>query len=166
MIGDLPGREEVIAVLPVGEVVGREVGSIAMLDTVSSFPPAANIPRHDYLIVHTVELHMLQSPPLIDPRRDILFPQPRQVRRVVHANLNAIGPKLGYQRRQQRSARWVRRFARASQRIRQDTEPQLRIPPQRLLQRFDELAFRLANVQCRQKDPGPGISYSILSLIL
>jgi hypothetical protein len=108
---------------------------------------------------------MLQAPALVDTLRDMLLSQTRQVGRVVHPNLHPIGPKLLYQRHQQRGARRFGRLARASQCVGQDAQLQRRILPQRLPQRGNELALRLANVQRRQEYAVLGVAYAILSIV-
>lgn len=123
-----------------------------------------NIPRHDNLIIHTIQLHVLQPPPFINPLGNVLLPQPRQVGRVIHADLDPVRAKLRHQRRQQRSARRVGRLPRAAQRIAQDAQLEPRRPSQRLLQRLDELLLRLANVQRRQEDAASGVADSVLVL--
>lgn len=105
---------------------------------------------------------MLQSPSLIDPLRHILLLQPRQIRRMIHPYLHPISPKLLHQRRKKRSTRWIRRLASAAQCIRQDAKRQVRVLPQRLSQRLDELLFRFSNVQRRQEYPLFRIPYPIL----
>lgn len=94
---------------------------------------------------------MLQTPPLIDPLRDVLLPQSRQIRRMIHANLHALA-KLGHERHQQARARRVRRLPRAPQRVREDAELQRGVAPERGAQRVDEVLFGFANVQGREED--------------
>lgn len=163
MISDLFRRKQMIPILTIGEVVGRQVCPEKLV-----FPKTKglrNIPRHDDLIINAIQLHMLKSPSFIDPRRNILFPQPSQVWCMVHSNLNTIRSKLFHQRRQQRCAGWVRRFTSSSQGIRKNAQLDIRIFPQRLLQSFDKFLFRLSNIQRRQKDSSLGIPYPFLNPI-
>ena len=155
MISDVFGGEHVVPILAVRKVVGRQVCSGDSL--ACPFPRAhtqhrPHAPRQDDLIIHPVQLHMLQAPALVDPPRDVPLAQARQVRRVVHADLDAAGTELGHQRRQQRRARGIRRLARAAERVRQDAQLQLRVARQGLAQRLDQLALGLADVQRREED--------------
>lgn len=44
---------------------------------------------------------MLKPPALVNPSRNPLLPQPRQIGRMEHAYLNPVRAVFGYQRRQQ-----------------------------------------------------------------
>ena len=66
-----------VSVLSVCEIVGGQIRS-----------------RENYLVIHPVELHVLQTPPLVDPLGYMLLSQSRQVWRVVHADFYALWPEL------------------------------------------------------------------------
>lgn len=86
VFGHSLGGEDVVAVLPVGEVIGGEVRA-----------------GENDLVIEAVELDMLQSPALVDALGQQALPHARQVRRVVHADLNLVG-ELGRQRGEQGGA--------------------------------------------------------------
>lgn len=73
------GTQKMIAILTVGEVVVRQVCS-----------------GHDYLVINTVKLHVLQAPAFVDSFRDDLLPKTGEIRGVKHTNFNPV-PKFGYQ---------------------------------------------------------------------
>lgn len=54
-----------------------------------------DLPAQDDLVIKTIQLHMLKTPPFIDTLRQDGFSQPGQVRRMEHAYLYAIA-KLGH----------------------------------------------------------------------
>lgn len=113
-----------VAILAVGEVIVREIGT----------------GENDF-VVKTVELDVLQPPPFVDALGDQSFAQSGQVRRVVHANLHLVG-KFGRQRGEEGSTRCIGAFSRASQCVRQDGyfEPRPAVH-ERFPQRGDELEF-------------------------
>lgn len=140
------GGEDVVAVLAVGEVVVAEIRPIVSISatspslssgksTVSGKKSESTIPRHDNLIIHAIQLHMLQPPPLIHPPRHVFLPQPRQVRRMIHPDLDPLGPELLDQRRQQRRRARRGRLARPAQRVRQHAELQLWFRAERFTER-------------------------------
>ncbi|EQK99891.1 hypothetical protein OCS_04400 [Ophiocordyceps sinensis CO18] len=133
VVGNVLAGEEVVAVLAVGKVVGRQVGPV-------QGPPA-----------------------LVDAPGHIPLAQPRQVGCVIHAHLDARGPELGHQRRQQRRARRLRRLARASEGVGQHAEAQLWVAPKRVAQRLEQVALRLANVKRREEDASLGVAYAVLA---
>lgn len=124
VVGHPLGGEDVVAVLPVGEVVGGEVRA-----------------GENDLVVEAVELDVLQSPALVNALRQQALPHPRQVRRVVHANLNLVG-ELGRQRGEQGGARCLGRLASASQRIGKNGDSELgSVAEEGISQGGDELMF-------------------------
>lgn len=114
-------------------------------------PVCVPIPRHDDLVINSIELHMLQAPSLIDPLGNIFLPQARQVRRVIHADFDSIAAEFRHKRHQQRGARRIGSFSRSPQTIRQYAQLELGIAAQRISQRGDQVLFRLSNVQCREE---------------
>lgn len=68
------GREDVVPILTVGEVVGREVCA-----------------GEDHLVVDSVELDVLKSPSLVDALGDQAFAETGQIGGVVHADLHSVG---------------------------------------------------------------------------
>lgn len=58
----------------------------------------------DNLVVDAVQLHVLQSPALVEALGDDLLPEPTEVRCVVHADVNAVCAKLGHERSEKRGA--------------------------------------------------------------
>lgn len=89
---------------------------------------------------------MLKPPTLINPPRNPFLPQPRQIRRMEHANLNSLRPMIGNQRSQKRGARSLGRFPSPSQRIRQNRHLQVRIVAKRLVQCLEELMLRFPDI--------------------
>ena len=105
---------------------------------------------------------MLQTPSLINPPRNQLLSQPREIWRMKHPNINAFRSMFGDQRTKKRSARRIGRLASASKRIGQDGHFEFRIVTQSLVDGLNELVFRLANVQCREIDAPTGVANFVL----
>lgn len=80
-------RKDVVPVLSVCEVVVAQVRA-----------------GDDDLVVDAVQLHVLQPPALIEAFGDNLLPEPTEVRRVVHTNVNAVCAKLGHERNEKGGA--------------------------------------------------------------
>lgn len=96
--------KDVIAVLAVGEII---IGEICA--------------GEDEFIVGAVELHVLQTPAFVDAPGDQFFPQPGQVRCVVHADFYPIW-EFGGERGEKGCARGSGRFSSPTQGIRQDRD--------------------------------------------
>lgn len=58
----------------------------------------------DDLVIDSVQLHVLQSPTLVETLGDDLLPQSAEVRCVIHADVDAVCAKLGYEGREKRGA--------------------------------------------------------------
>lgn len=81
VVRDIFGREEMIPVLSIREIVRGQV-----------------CPGKQDLVIESVELHVLQTPSLVDSLRNVAFSEAGQVRRVIHAYFDAVGTKLLNQR--------------------------------------------------------------------
>ena len=81
VVGDSFRGEDVVAILTIGKVVIRKICA-----------------RENHFIIGAIQLHVLQSPALVDALRDIFLAETGEIRRVVHADLNLIR-KLSNERR-------------------------------------------------------------------
>ncbi|KAJ6440179.1 LOW QUALITY PROTEIN: mitochondrial 54S ribosomal protein YmL6 [Purpureocillium lavendulum] len=118
--------------------------------------------KSDNLVVDAIQLHVLQAPALVDAARDVALAGARQVRGVVHADLDAVGAKLGDEGRQQRGARGVGALAGAAQGVGQDAEGEARVAGEGVAQDVDELALGAADVERREEDAALGIADAVL----
>ena len=75
-----------IPILPICEIIVGKIGpDSSSQPKVPHSSAGIDKPRKKNIIVETVELHVLQAPSFIDPSRDMLLAQTREVRGVVHA---------------------------------------------------------------------------------
>ena len=108
------GREEVVAVLAVCEVVGGEVGA-----------------GHNDRVVDAVELHVLQAPTFVEAIWNGAFLETGEVRRVVHADFNT-GWELGDEGREKGGGCRIRGFAGPAKGIGEDGDLEVGVQAQRL----------------------------------
>lgn len=105
---------------------------------------------------------MLQTPSLIDSLGDVFLPQARQIWRVIHADFDPRATEFRHEGHQQRGTRRIGSFASTPKAIRQYAQLELGIAAHRILQRSDEVLFRLPNVQRGEKDSSFRRSDSVL----
>ena len=103
-----------VPILSIGKVVVREIGTgqeltalVKRAETLDEISRERNefshgLPRQDNIIVNPIQLHMLQTPSLIDTLRQDPFPKASQIWRVPHTHFYACFTKLLYERHEQR----------------------------------------------------------------
>lgn len=60
------------------------------------------IPGHDQLVIHAIELHMLESPPFINTAGDYFLAQTGEIWGVEHAYFYSLWSEFRYQRGKER----------------------------------------------------------------
>ena len=77
VIGNLLRLEDMVAILPICEIVVRQIRA-----------------RHNDLVVDSIQLHVLQSPPFIDPLRENGLASSSEVGRMIHADIHPVSTEV------------------------------------------------------------------------
>lgn len=83
-----------VPVLTVREVVVGQIGTASVSGGDYGISWERHLPGEHDLVIESVELHVLQTPALIDSSRKKLFLDAVQVWRVVHTYLHSLGKLL------------------------------------------------------------------------